>query len=215
MNGLFYKFFDEVVKKRFPNAKIVCKYNSLLMRIIAVLIWPFNKRFLTNYTTIIGQTFYFPNSDFSNKQIVGTLAHEYVHLVDRESAGVGVFEIKYLFPQILASLSLLSVLAIFSSWFFLFLIFLVFLAPWPAVFRQNIEANGYAMSMHFWRIAYGDTFVEDDWLRIYTETLTGSAYYFPSWNKNKMKSKIKNRFDFLLLDPAFDAVCVWLTKEFK
>lgn len=147
--------------------------------LVAVVLWPFNRRYLTGYITTN-----YPHVDWPQQSPGAAtadwkvLAHEYVHLYDRKRLGVW-FSVAYLFPQVLAPLALLSFLAFVSPWFLLNLLWLVALAPWPAPWREWAELRGYTMSMavDYWR--YGS--VQDGTIEWAEPQFTGWAYYKMSW----------------------------------
>src|SRR4030043_385107 len=90
----------------FPNLKIKYKDESLLMKILGKLMF-FNKGFMTSYTTTIGSTIYFPNSNFVKARPISSsviLLHELVHLYDNSKFTAPLFSFLYLFPQILVLL---------------------------------------------------------------------------------------------------------------
>lgn len=126
------------------------KSGSILMRIIAVLVYPFNQRFTSEYTTTIFGRIYYPDGYVQTDpgDAWRTLAHEGRHLHDAKWVGEPWFSLSYLFPQVLASLGLLALLAIpLSSWWLLNLGWLLALAPWPAPWRARWERNGYLASI--------------------------------------------------------------------
>jgi len=133
------------------NTKIRYKNESPLMKIIGVLLF-FNPKFMTRYTTTLTffgrSTVYFPDRSYALQysKFWRTLAHELVHASDATRSPI-LFNLGYLFPQILAIFSLLSILAwINLSWLWC-LLFLVFLAPIPSPGRKWAEMRGYAVSM--------------------------------------------------------------------
>jgi hypothetical protein len=131
------------------NIKILYSFNinykdtSCFMKIIGMLLF-FNKTFMTNYVTTIGNTIYFPNKQFiqdNQQESIEILSHELVHIKQAQKWGKILFSILYLFPQCLAIFALLAPV---SLWF---LLFLLFLAPLPAPWRMYFEVGGYTMSL--------------------------------------------------------------------
>lgn len=119
------------------------KDESFFMKVLSIIFF-FNKKFKTNYTTTIGNTIYYPSREsVANDEDMAAqiLAHELIHIKQKEAYGAVLYSFLYLFPQVL---SLLSVLAIFSPWFLLFLLFLL---PLPAPFRKDFEKSAMAMSL--------------------------------------------------------------------
>lgn len=147
------------------------KDQSYLMKILGFLLF-FNPKFMTSYTTVLGNTVYFPSQAWLAERkdaSARVLAHELVHISDYTSAGSFVFSVGYMFPQIL---SLLSVFSFFSSsWWLLSLLFLL---PIPAPARTYYELRGYALTD---AVSYKKTgkFVDIAWLK---KQFTSSAYFF-------------------------------------
>ncbi|MEO0897013.1 MAG: hypothetical protein AAFY71_11480 [Bacteroidota bacterium] len=115
------------------------------MQFIQVLIYWFNPRFLSDYTTVIGHTIYFTNREYvihHERQAMKSLAHEMVHILDAQKSGWFRFALSYLFPQILA----IGVLSFpWLGWWALG--FLLFLPPWKAPYRSEYEARAYAIDI--------------------------------------------------------------------
>jgi hypothetical protein len=99
-----------------------------------------------------------------------TLIHELKHIIDSHNWYHVPFGVGYLFPQILALLSLGAVWG--SGWW---LLWLVALLPWPALFRVLIETPAYAYNLIIAELRGRD--VDEVEKRILT-TLSGSSYYF-------------------------------------
>lgn len=148
MNNRFLAFHQELVKI-LPDFRITTKQDSTLMKIIAKVLF-FNSKFMTSFTTTIGQTVYFPVQDINQldtDHAIEVLSHEFQHYYDSYRWNFGYY-LLYLFPQILTIFSILSILAIWFGLGWLFcLAFLIFLAPWPAPGRALIEYRGYLMSL--------------------------------------------------------------------
>ena len=101
----------QVIKNRVPDFKIKYKDENKFMNFLGKVMF-FNKNFMKTFTTTVGTTVYFPNKDLieNNKdRYFSTLAHEYVHVLDYVNKPL-TFSLSYLFPQILAVLSLFSLL---------------------------------------------------------------------------------------------------------
>lgn len=141
--------FKEIVKssqKYFPDLKIEYKDKSLLMKIIAKILF-FNKKFMTNYVTTIGSTIYYPNEFFVNSRSLSSiiiLLHELVHISDSNKISKPVFSFLYLFPQIL---TLLFIPFLFIN-FKISLLCLLFVLPIPAIFRAYFEMRAYFVSLY-------------------------------------------------------------------
>ncbi|RMG17884.1 MAG: hypothetical protein D6730_23500 [Bacteroidetes bacterium] len=125
--------------------RIKYKDESWEMQLLAAFSAPFCPTFLTEYTTVIGSTIYFPSREYllhRSDRAERVLAHEVVHLLDAERFSEPVFMGAYLFPQILA----LGVLTFpLLGWWSL--LFLLFLLPLPAPFRFYFESRAYAIDV--------------------------------------------------------------------
>lgn len=132
------------------QVKIRFKDESYLMRLLGFLLF-FNKGFMTEFTTTLGDSVYFTSRERVRADPQGaaaTLAHELVHIFDGRDMGQIVYTLTYLSPQCFAVLSVLALLAIpFSLWWLISLSSLVMLAPWEAPGRASIEFRGYAMTL--------------------------------------------------------------------
>lgn len=125
--------------------RIRYKNESPEMEVIAAFVEPFSPDFMSNYTTVIGSTIYFPDRYGLMQQeerAMRTLAHEAVHLLDAERWRMPLFSLGYIFPQILA-LGVLT--APWLGWWAC--LFLLFLLPLPSPFRFYFEARAYAIDM--------------------------------------------------------------------
>lgn len=103
-----------------------------------------NPLFMTEYTTTIGNTVYYPSKKYIEEdplRAIKLLAHEYVHIVDSQNDEL--FSIKYLMPQIFVLL-IIPAIFIIGWWSLLFLLFLL---PIPAYHRMVYEKRGYTMSL--------------------------------------------------------------------
>jgi hypothetical protein len=123
-----------------PGFKVAFKNQSRLMKVLGFLTTPFNPRFLTDFTTTLGKTVYFPTREEYETDVAGsfkTLSHEYVHLWDGKSWW---FSPAYAFPQLLAVLPFLlfGVLAWPHSWLLLLPVAGYALAAWAT--RKSLIA---------------------------------------------------------------------------
>lgn len=147
------------------------KDESPFMKLLGKILF-FNPKFMTNYTTTIGNTVYFANRKWleeNQESAAHVLAHELVHIRDSNEAGSFIFSYTYLFPQCLA---LLSLLAIFSSWWWL--LCLAFLAPLPSPFRAYWELRGYAITDATYYKSSGQ-FTDTAWM---SGQFTSASYFF-------------------------------------
>jgi hypothetical protein len=137
----------ECAKIYFPNLKVKYKDESWFMKLLGYILF-FNKSFMTDYTTTIGSTIYFPSrAKVEAKQLssIIVLLHELVHIYDSQKLTRLLFSFLYLIPQILAPISLLLWLI---SWKIALISFIVLLLPIPAYFRMYFEKRAYAVSLY-------------------------------------------------------------------
>jgi ABC-type multidrug transport system fused ATPase/permease subunit len=138
-------------QKYFPHLQIKYKDQSFLMKLIGKLLF-FNKTFMTDYTTTLGDTIYFPNEAFVKVRSISStviLLHEIVHIKDSHKLTKLLFSLLYACPQILL---LFFIPMLFISWKFA-LLFLLFALPIPAFFRMYFEKRAYLSSLyaiHIW-----------------------------------------------------------------
>ena len=179
-------FFEGVTMKHAPDAKIVKKSESWLMKTIGWFLKPFNPDFMSAYITTLGKAIYVPEQFFQDDEVqcLNVLAHETQHIIDYQE-NPAWFSLSYLFPQCLAVLSLFALFGFLNPWMFLFLFALGFLAPLPAPFRYQFELRGYRVSILLGRVIYRYSPSEmnqiRDWIK--KEMTTGSYYFawpFPS-----------------------------------
>jgi len=99
--------FQDLIKgaqKYFPNLQIKYKNNSFIMKVFGKILF-FNPSFMSDYTTTIDSTIYFPSETFvKTKPIANTVTvlHELVHIHDSQVYNKYIYTLLYLFPQILA-----------------------------------------------------------------------------------------------------------------
>lgn len=168
--------FVSTMQVSIPDLKVVPKEQSRLMRFLDKVLF-FVPDFLTRYTTTVGSTIYASRRLQEDTNPIPTLAHECQHIMDNKRLGI-LYSVIYLFPQILAVLSLLSTLAIwFSTWHLLWLLCLLFLTPIPAPGRTWVEKRGYLMSLVCYSWLY-DTTLASNQLSFMLQQFTGPAYYF-------------------------------------
>ena len=101
--------FEVAIVKDIPGFKVAFKDKSTFMKLLGFLMRPFNDAFMTQFTTTIGDTVYFPSTEHyvnSPGPRLRTLAHEYVHLWDSKQHS-WTFKVSYLFPQVLAVIPLI------------------------------------------------------------------------------------------------------------
>jgi len=205
--------FLPIAQQYFPKLQIKYKDQSLLTKIIGKIMF-FNKGFMTDYVTTIGNTVYFPNQDFVKLRPVSSvvlLLHELMHVKDSQKFSRPLFSFLYLFP-----LSLIPFLIpLFFFWWKPALVLTVlFLLPLPAYFRMIFEKRAYMVSLYVVkslekRLNFTHDLIKDK--DFYIDQFHTGAYYF-SW---PFKS-INNEFEQALTkvesgnrpfeDPFFDTL---------
>lgn len=168
-------------QKYFPKLQIKYKNQSLLMKALGKLMF-FNRGFMTEYTTTIGNTIYFPSEKFIKIHPVSSLIillHELVHLHDQKKVGKIPFVISYLFPQILVPFCLLLLLLV--SWKIVIPLAILFSAPIPALFRMYWEKRAYLSSLYVMQLL-GNKLHFNPHLKtqetIFKNNFHGPFYYF-------------------------------------
>lgn len=209
--------FQELVnaaKGYFPKLKIKYKDQSWVMRLISKLLI-FNNGFMTQYTTTVGDTIYFPSEKFIRCHPVSSsvvLLHELVHLHDQKRIGRIPFTLSYLFPQILVPICLLLFSLI--TWKVMLPLTLICMLPVPAPFRTYWERRAYLSSFYTLQIL-GNRMKFNPHLRtqenIFLRYFHGSSYYY-MWPFHDIdKAFDKAREDAALgkrpfEDPVFDMI---------
>lgn len=180
----FYKFLEII--NLIYGVKIKYKDSSKFMKFLSYLLF-FNKSFMTNYTTTIGNTVYFPTQskidEAVNNSSLATLCHESQHIYDSKSYKAIWYYIAYLFPQILAPFMLFFA---FISWYLALGLFILFLLPLPAPFRMIYERRGYIINMLIINQIQKEYGVNEGirksillpYIEDVNDQFTSSAYYF-------------------------------------
>lgn len=190
-----YKALISSIKQYVPDFEIKGKDESYFMRLIGALLF-FNPKFMTSFTTTIGSKVYFPKSTALEDKPISTcitLLHEIVHILDGKKYGSIVFSLLYLFPQVLAILTIPALFFI-GYWGLLFLLFLL---PLPAYFRMKFEKRAYLTELyvlHQLSIKLGITIDLDVRIALIKKNFNCGSYYwmwvFPldfTENCNKIK----------------------------
>lgn len=108
MDVLTLRSLENRIRTDIADFKVRFKDESWLLKAMGVLSYPFNPRFMTNVTTTLGSTVYFPTRAYYEQNVERSfdiLTHEYVHMWDRKTGAHS--EVLYLFPQLLAVVPLL------------------------------------------------------------------------------------------------------------
>jgi hypothetical protein len=77
---------ETALARELPGFRVGYKDESRLQRVIAVLVWPFNRTYATAYTTVMGGVVWMPSRGWragrSPESLYALLRHEAVHLRD-------------------------------------------------------------------------------------------------------------------------------------
>jgi hypothetical protein len=201
--------FDIAVNKAkqyFPNLTIKYKDESFLMKVLDKLTF-FNASFMA-YSTTIGSTIYFPSRhliDLSPQASNTRLMHELSHMYNSKKKTGIIFSILYLFPQILA---LLSVPVFFIFGLFKALLCLLFLLPLPSYTRMMEEKQAYIISLYSMHKLnkHGFSINLDTEKDRFIEDFSGPTYYF-MWYLPGLKASMDADLEQIKLDgkPTYDA----------
>lgn len=86
------------IRQSHPKLKIKFKDESKFQQFIGKIAKPINKEYLTQYTTVMGNTIWFPSRDLYEKnprQSATILLHEWIHLYDRRRFPI-LFDLSYI-----------------------------------------------------------------------------------------------------------------------
>jgi len=136
-----------VLENDVGQLKFVSKKDSAFMKVIAVIVWVFNRNFMTRYFTVIGTLYPPVGYDRTDDRVLWTLLHEVTHKWDEIKMGKLKYNISYLFPQIMGLSFLLCFLGFLWWPLFFFAVLVLLVAPIPSKPRSTIEARGYAMNI--------------------------------------------------------------------
>ncbi len=175
--------FEKIQEKlavHFPKLEIKYKDQSTFMKLIAFFLF-FNKSFMTQFTTTIGNTVYFPTEQFVRLRQLSSfilLMHELVHVHDSSKLPPLLFKFLYLFPQITI---IFALLAFIFSWKLALPLIVLSLIPIPAYFRMNYERRAYLVSLYVMN-NLNDRFKYNIDLNkqktFFLSTFKNSSYYF-------------------------------------
>jgi len=188
-NKISYEGISKFAKEQY-HINFKFKDESPFMRFLGVALF-FNSKFMTKYTTVIGNTVYFPSREYLRKNedsAASVLCHELVHVDDSKRVGKIAFTLSYLFPQWLAFFALSSFFI--GPWG---LLFLLFLGPWPAPFRAFWELRGYMMT-DVVRMRQAGQYSNLAWLM---SKFTTGAYFFMWPFPKHLESEIENNRDLI------------------
>ena len=90
---------EQRLRRELPRFEVRYKAEWRLQRLIGRLVWPFNRQYMTAYTTVMGGRVYFPSRAWREQagpaRLYKTLRHEAVHLRDMRRFP-GFFQLSYL-----------------------------------------------------------------------------------------------------------------------
>lgn len=205
--------FVNHAKQYIPKFNVAFKQDSAFMKFLSVIMF-FNKKFMTEYITTIGNTVYLPSKESYEKEPefwLDSVIHEFIHAMDYKKYSI-LFSLSYLLPQLLVMGSLLSLFAIwYSKLWLLSLWFLTFITPLPAYFRMKWELRGYTMdaALAYWREPRKMIVAND-----YVNMTLGPGYYFMWPFRKNMSNRFLSNFSeiyngTILKDKTFKIVYDW------
>lgn len=87
------------IQEHLPRFEVLYKDESVLQRWIGRLLWPINRTYMTEYTTVMFGKVYFPSREivasWGAASVYRILRHEFVHLIDAKRFPL-YFELSYL-----------------------------------------------------------------------------------------------------------------------
>lgn len=186
--------FEVLIRAAVPNFEVRFKDESKWQRILGVLVWVFNREYMTRYTTTFYPVVWFPSKAFYEERpspSLRILAHELVHLLDTKAHPVWM-RLSYLLPQVLSILAFLAIIPVAILWglwgLLPFGIGLVLLVPWPSPWRTAWELRGYGMSLACaqWMNPLTVEVMRDH----IVENFVTSNYYFMSWSRARILKQL-------------------------
>lgn len=117
------KRLEDHLREQVSDLKVAFKDQSWYHKFIGAMVYPFNPRYLTSYTTTIGSTVYFATQEAyeaNPESSMITLSHEFVHICDSKKNPF--FKLAYMFPQVLALAPIIAFSLVSSGWLTLLLI---------------------------------------------------------------------------------------------
>jgi hypothetical protein len=177
---------ENFIKANISGSEIRSKKESKMMNFLSKVLF-FNKRFMTGYVTTWYPHIYVPKLPWrenNHAPAIATLAHEWVHLYDRQRMG-WVFNFLYMMPQ---CFFIFGLLAFWNLWFLLFFLFLL---PIPSPGRAWAEFRGYRMSIAVYYWLSGQK-VDLKWI---VDQFVSSNYYFMWPFRGWLMKKFQKEFD--------------------
>jgi len=174
--------------------EVLPKRDSWLMWTLYAIsfMWIWNRRFMTHFVTTIGSTVYSP-WELGERGVLdlAIVVHEAQHVYDKKAIGPLWFP-AYLFPQVLA---LLSLVAMATPWYppaIWSLLAIAALGPWPAPFRVWAELRGYAEG---YDVLISNHVTDERAAKAHLQRIfCGWAYWKMSWRWKPIHDKITGWF---------------------
>ncbi|TNE48878.1 MAG: hypothetical protein EP343_13395 [Deltaproteobacteria bacterium] len=151
------------MQQHLPRFQVCFKDESRLQRLIGWLLWPINRTYMTEYTTVMFGKIYFPSREeiesWGPAQVYAILRHEFVHLMDAKRFPVW-FELSYLL-----------------------------LFPAGLTLRAYWEWRGYTQTLLVEHELYGTISddIQEHILRRFVNSEYGWMFPFPNWLRRKMR----------------------------
>lgn len=201
-----------VATQYIPQLKIAYKDQSTFMKLLSKILF-FNPNFMTQYTTTIGYTIYYPSQSFVNNYTASSFfifAHELVHMLDEKKISRILFGSLYLLPQLL----ILLAIPFAFIWGWWALLFVLLGAPLPAYFRMLFERRAYMVSIYVMKklndkCSYGIDL--DSQTQFFLQQFKNSGYYY-MWLFSNLDAQfatalaaVKNN-ERPYVDPVFDVI---------
>jgi len=217
--------FSAVIREHIPGFEIRYKDESWSSKVLGILVWVFNREYMTRYTTTRYPRVYFPSREFVNsdhRRAWKILAHEFVHLWDTKQQGIW-HNIAYGLPQLLCIPFLIWFIASWFvpvNWLKWSMVglsaggFIAFACPLPAYFRMRSEIRGYTMNLcvNQWRYC-DDGMPSNATLKWITQAFTGSGYYFMWRDKDDVIRRLQALYTEIIELEKMD-LPYRVTKEF-
>jgi hypothetical protein len=215
--------FSARIRDYIPGFEIRYKDESWSSKVLGILVWVFNREYMTHYTTTRYPRVYFPTRAFVNedrRRAFKILAHEFVHLWDTKKQGLW-HNIAYGLPQLLCIPFLIWFI---GSWFvpvdwlkwsmvgISAGAFIAFACPLPAYFRMKSEIRGYTMNLcvNRWRHGGVPSTQTLDWI---ARAFTGPGYYYMWRDKDDVITRLHRLYNKIIEHDKMDTP-YRVTKEF-
>ena len=199
--------YSQLIEKSLKEAgaKIAFKDESKILKLCNLIVWFFNKRFMTSYVNVIGSTIWFPSKksyeEAEKKWLYCFLKHELHHVVSTKKKTIPGMILYYGFPQSLSILTLIALIVCgivlgFKSLPVLILgiLTILFALPWPAYFRVQEEVCA-EVDSELTRIEEGYVSAKDSLFN----NVCSFEYYNPmfrkTWARKMFEKELNKRLD--------------------